>query len=560
MSSEDDAREGGDEDAVADTGGTAGKAAGGGGGRRRGLGRGLNALLGDDGEDQARLDRSRQARAVPTEQLRPGSLQPRTDFDVDELQALAQSVREKGILQPILVRRDPDDDAEYEIIAGERRWRAAQLAQLHEVPILVREFDDREVLEIALIENIQRQDLSPLEEAEGFRKLVDDFDHTQEDVAQAIGRSRSHVANTMRLLTASEGVRELLAAGDISAGHARALIGAPDADGLAAEVVRRGLNVRATERLVRDAEGGGATRRKAGPASSRPSVGEKDADILALERSLSDSLGLRVEFAHQPGDEAGTVSIHYQSLEQLDGVLAQLMGEPVSPFAPPEMDIHPEVLTDDDADIPGQDGTELEVSPLNFEKLLAETEALLIDDPISESESETTDITEETQTDLVDHLAEDGLDSKLETEESIDLEAFETEQELEEAEELETSAAVSEEPDLVEDPSLDDPDVDPDLDDPDLDDPDLDDPDAVEIAVLDLDDDQDVEVVVAAEDDDPEKPAPKAESKAEDGGDDDLETRLAALDFELDDIDLESDDNDNNEEEEPVELKGEDPS
>ena len=188
------------------------------------LGRGLSALLGDEEEDQAQLDRLRQTRSLPVERLTPGPFQPRRRFDAEELAELAESIREQGVLQPVLVRRAPDGDS-YEIIAGERRWRAAQLAQLHEIPVLVREFDDRTAMEIALVENVQRRDLTALEEADGYHRLIEEYGHSQEEVARAVGKSRSHVANTLRLLNLPGEVRTLLEDGQLTAGHARTLIG-----------------------------------------------------------------------------------------------------------------------------------------------------------------------------------------------------------------------------------------------------------------------------------------------------------------------------------------------
>ncbi|HZS83125.1 MAG TPA: ParB/RepB/Spo0J family partition protein [Stellaceae bacterium] len=288
-------------------------------GRRRNLGRGLSALFGEESEDYAALDRLRQAKTVPIDFVRPGRFQPRQRFDEEALQALAQSIREKGVLQPLLVRRHPEAANAYEIIAGERRWRAAQMAQLHEIPVVIREFEDREALEIALVENIQRQDLSPLEEAEGYRRLMEEFGHTQERLAEAVGKSRSHVANMMRLLGLPDTVKELLAAGTLSAGHARALLNAADPAALAAEVVRRGLNVRATEKLAQAARGQGSA-----PAPKPP----KDADTAALERDLANLLGLRVtvNFAGR----GGSLTIHYRTLEQLDDVLRRLHQIPPS--------------------------------------------------------------------------------------------------------------------------------------------------------------------------------------------------------------------------------------
>ena len=243
--------------------------------RRRGLGRGLSALLGEEGGEGATAEAPRNPRSVPVEMLHPGRYQPRRNFDAESQQALVESVRSQGILQPLLVRRHPELDGHFEIVAGERRWRAAQAAQLHEVPVLLRELADREALEIALVENVQRQDLNPLEEAEGYRRLIDEFSHTQEDLAHRVGKSRSHIANTLRLLTLPEDVRLLLQSGKITAGHARALLGIEDAGELAKEIVRRGMSVREAERAAKARAL--ATEKKA----SHPS--HRDADTAALE-------------------------------------------------------------------------------------------------------------------------------------------------------------------------------------------------------------------------------------------------------------------------------------
>jgi ParB family chromosome partitioning protein len=284
-------------------------------GRRRILGRGLSALFGEESEDYAALDRLRQAKTVPVDFVRAGRFQPRRQFDEAALQALAESIREKGVLQPILVRRHPDDASAYEIIAGERRWRAAQLAQLHEIPVVIRELDDREALEIALVENIQRQDLTALEEAEGYRRLMEEFSHTQENLAKSVGKSRSHVANMMRLLSLPDPVKEHVEAGRLTAGHARALLNAENPAGLADEVVRRGLNVRQTELVAQAAKPG--NKRVPPP---------KDPDTAALERDLANLLGLKVtvNFAGR----GGALTIHYQTLEQLDDVLRRLNHTP----------------------------------------------------------------------------------------------------------------------------------------------------------------------------------------------------------------------------------------
>lgn len=289
--------------------------------RRHGLGRGLNALFGDAGGGFEAEEGQRQPHSLPVEQLRPGLYQPRRVFDEDAIAALADSIRERGVLQPILVRPHPSIAGAYEIIAGERRWRASQRAKLHEVPVVVRAMADREALEIALIENIQRQDLTPLEEAEGYRRLIEEFSHTQEALARALGRSRSHIANMLRLLGLPDPVKAMIQDGALTAGHARALLSLPDPVSAADEVVRRGLNVRQTERLGRPAprraEAGG------GPGGASAGVSDKDADTLALERDLSNRLGLQVSISQRgPG---GTLALHYQSLDQLDELLRRLV-------------------------------------------------------------------------------------------------------------------------------------------------------------------------------------------------------------------------------------------
>lgn len=286
--------------------------------KTRQLGRGLSALFGEERDDYAELDAVRQWKTVPVEFLRPNRYQPRRDFDADQIDSLVASIRQQGILQPILVRRDADDANAYEIVAGERRWRAAQLAQLHEVPVVIREMSDQEALEVALVENIQRQDLNPLEEALGFRRLMDDFSHTQEDLSRAVGKSRSHIANTLRLMKLPDGVKTMLTNGDLTAGHARALLNSSDPAALARRVIRRGLNVRQTERMVK--------REKAPLAASAPGRG-KDIDTIALEDDLSRLLGLRVTVNFR-GD-GGDLVIHYDTLDQLDDVLRRLKSESV---------------------------------------------------------------------------------------------------------------------------------------------------------------------------------------------------------------------------------------
>lgn len=288
--------------------------------RRKGLGRGLSALLEEDPDDQATLDRLRSSRAVAVEQLEPGPFQPRRYFDDDELRSLVDSIVENGILQPILVRRHPDDPARYQIVAGERRWRAAQMASLHEVPVVLRELDDSQTLELAIIENIQRQDLTAIEEAEGYRRLMDEFGHTQEQLGQVVGKSRSHVANTLRLMNLPEEIRSLVHRGDLSAGHARALLMAEDAVGLAKQVLKDGLNVRQTEQLIQSPQ------RHRPPKQSKA----KDADTIQLEKQLSERLGLKVVINHK--GESGEVRIAYRSLEQFDDIFSRLTQSRAAPM------------------------------------------------------------------------------------------------------------------------------------------------------------------------------------------------------------------------------------
>ncbi len=284
--------------------------------RRRGLAKGLSALLGEAAPDTGGAPGEAGPQSVPIEFLRPNRFQPRRRFDEAEMRGLADSVREKGILQPLVVRSDPEITGSYEIVIGERRWRAAQLAQLHEIPVVVRELSDGEALEVALVENIQREDLSPLEEADAYQRLIDEFGHSQEALAKVVGKSRSHVANTLRLLGLPEAVKAMLHDGRLSAGHARALLAAPDPAALAEEVTSGGLNVRQTEGLVRGKASGNRRPRPAPTA---------DAETQALERSLSDRIGLTVRIIHR-GVRGGRVEIHYRKLDQLDDIVHRLGG------------------------------------------------------------------------------------------------------------------------------------------------------------------------------------------------------------------------------------------
>ena len=278
----------------------------------RGLGRGLSALLSEGEPAPAAIAKGETAapqRSLPIAFLKPNRNQPRRTFKNDELQDLAASIREKGVLQPILVRPMGPPDA-YEIVAGERRWRAAQLAKLHEVPVVVRAFTDAESLEAAIIENVQRADLNAVEEAGGYQELIGKFGYTQDQLSQIIGKSRSHIANTLRLLKLPESVKTMIVEGKLSAGHARTLVGAPNAEALAREILSGALNVRQGEEKAR------------APKKKHPKI-RKDADTRALETSVSNSLGLNVKIEHE-GERGGTVRIRYKTLEQLDEIIRRL--------------------------------------------------------------------------------------------------------------------------------------------------------------------------------------------------------------------------------------------
>jgi len=288
-------------------------------GTRSRLGRGLAALIGDVGGESP-AERPRGRRRLPTGALRPNARNPRRTFAATELDELAASLRERGIIQPIVVRQIRGAIDGYEIIAGERRWRAAQRAGLHEVPVVVIEATDAEALQLAIIENVQRADLNPLEEAEGYRALIEEFGNSQEEIAKIVGKSRSYVANTLRLLKLSDPVKAYIHSGKLTAGHARMLVGEANAEQLADEIVARDLNVREVEAMARArANKGGnkqANGRRAHAASS------KSADTLAMEKRLSDQLGLAVSIDHRRG--GGVISIRYRNLDQLDDVVRRL--------------------------------------------------------------------------------------------------------------------------------------------------------------------------------------------------------------------------------------------
>jgi ParB family chromosome partitioning protein len=285
------------------------------------LGRGLASLIGETPEADPRLPAHGEQRLLSIDQLHPSGHNPRKSFDDLELIDLTDSIRQKGMLQPIIARPDRTRGG-FEIVAGERRWRAAQKASLHTVPVIVRELSDAEAAEFALIENVQRTDLNPIEEATGYSELIERFGYTQEQVADAVGKSRSHLANTLRLLRLPASVQALLQDGRLTSGHARALIGHGDAEALARRIVEEDLNVRAVEALVQDeGRGGGAAQ------SGQRGGDNKDADARAFEKDLSDSLGLKVEI--KPGSgESGTLSIKYGNFDQLDYIRARLIGPP----------------------------------------------------------------------------------------------------------------------------------------------------------------------------------------------------------------------------------------
>jgi ParB family transcriptional regulator, chromosome partitioning protein len=285
-------------------------------GRSR-LGRGLAALIGDVGEETKIVETARHARKAPLAFLKPNPRNPRRTFSDVELDELASSIRERGIIQPIVVRAVKGAADQYEIIAGERRWRAAQRAGLHEVPIVTIDVSDAEALELAIIENVQRSDLNAMEEAAGYQALIDGYKHTQDQLAKIVGKSRTHVTNTLRLMKLSEPIKAYVRSGALSAGHARMLIGQPNAEELARDIIKRGLNVRQVEALAR--RDGRAPTRTVKGQGARPG---KDADTMALERRVSDALGLNVTIDHK--DDGGVLHIAYRDLEQLEDVLRRL--------------------------------------------------------------------------------------------------------------------------------------------------------------------------------------------------------------------------------------------
>lgn len=297
---------------------------------RKGLGRGLSALMADVNlspidEQRVSAKVTDAGTTIPVERIRPNPDQPRRDFDSQALKELADSIKAKGIIQPLVVRWI-DSEGIYEIVAGERRWRAAQLAQVHAVPVVIRNFTDSEVIEIAIIENIQRADLNAVEEALGFRQLMDRFGHTQEKLAEALAKSRSHIANTLRLLSLPDDVQMMIRTGKLTAGHARAIIGAKDPSALALKVVSSGISVRETEKLAKAISG------KSGSKDIKAASVEKDADTRAIEADLSANLGMLVQIDHGAPGEGGSLRIRYRTLDDLD-LLCQVLSAIPQDFA-----------------------------------------------------------------------------------------------------------------------------------------------------------------------------------------------------------------------------------
>ena len=291
--------------------------------KNRGLGRGLSALLSDVApkEDIASVAADRREVSLPIDRLHPNPDQPRRAFDPQALEDLAASISEKGVIQPLIVRKDPNRDGHYEIVAGERRWRASQVAGLHQVPVIVRDFSDSEVLEVAIIENIQRADLNAIDEAAAYRQLMDRFGHTQEQIATGLGKSRSHIANFLRLLTLPSDVQALVTDGRLSAGHARALVGAESPMALARQIIVKGLSVRQTESLAKKASNKGEKSDKKSKSHT-----ERDADTIAIENELAATLKMGVSIKHESGKASGEITLRYRNLDQLDDLLRLLSG------------------------------------------------------------------------------------------------------------------------------------------------------------------------------------------------------------------------------------------
>ena len=290
-------------------------------GKSRGLGRGLSSLMGDINNDPISSSRNSEnqtlEKLVPVEKIYPNPNQPRKTFQEEKLIELANSIKIKGVVQPLIVRKKQGTKESFEIVAGERRWRAAQRAQIHELPVIVREFSDTEVLEIAIIENVQRADLNPVEEALGYKNLMDNFNHTQEGLSKEIGKSRSHIANLLRLLNLPEEVQDFLISGKLTAGHARALVTCDNPLALAKQIISQGLSVRDAELLAK----------KAGlkEAKTKNKTNEKPADTISLESDLSAALKMKVSINHEEGKEKGLLSITYKTFDELDRICEKLL-------------------------------------------------------------------------------------------------------------------------------------------------------------------------------------------------------------------------------------------
>ncbi len=288
-------------------------------GKSRGLGRGLSSLMGDFNNEpvSSNVNSENQAfeKLVPVEKIHPNPNQPRKSFQEEKLIELANSIKTKGVVQPLIVRKKKGTKESFEIVAGERRWRAAQRAQIHELPVIVKEFTDIEVLEIAIIENVQRADLNPIEEALGYKNLMDNFDHTQEGLSKEIGKSRSHIANLMRLLSLPTAVQELLISGQLTAGHARALVTCDNPLALAKQIISLGLSVRDAEKLAKNI----------GQKKVNNKTKKKPADTMLLEADLSAALKMKVSINHEEGKEKGLISISYKTLDELDHISAILI-------------------------------------------------------------------------------------------------------------------------------------------------------------------------------------------------------------------------------------------
>tara|TARA_Y100000591_G_scaffold333411_1_gene377497 strand:+ start:7503 stop:8414 length:912 start_codon:yes stop_codon:yes gene_type:complete len=282
--------------------------------QKKGLGRGLSALLGNDAEDLRDLQKIKtSSREIPIENIFPNHNQPRKFFDKKELDSLAESISRKGILQPIIVRQLDEDKEKYEIIAGERRWRAAQLAKLDKIPVTIKHINDMQLLEIAIIENIQRENLNPIEEAEAYKKLVENYSVTQDAISKEVGKSRSHVANTIRLLNLPQEVKDLLAEGKISAGHGRALLKNSNPIEAARKIIKEGLNVRSTEKIGHNV------------SKSKVFEKNKDANTIALEKDISQALGYSVDIDYTSEDKEGKIKIVFKNLDQLDDIVHRLL-------------------------------------------------------------------------------------------------------------------------------------------------------------------------------------------------------------------------------------------